>query len=166
MLWPNRVHSRCCLSGSIPLLSTPPHGNAVTSSSHQEHGSQWPGSSTPEDRVASQRTIAHLGWAHILAHHTTCMGAVRLRMERRAHCDVWRCLPEWKLCKRCNQLWTLNKQLMWVRVSWPNVCTLAQTGRSQTLRVRENSNAPSVASSAPVCAQHGHSPDGAEVPCG
>ncbi len=38
------------------LLSTPPRGDAVTSSSHPEHGSRWPRSSTPEDRDASQRT--------------------------------------------------------------------------------------------------------------
>ena len=38
------------------LLSTPPHGDAVTSSSHPEHGSKWPRSSTSEDCDASQRT--------------------------------------------------------------------------------------------------------------
>jgi hypothetical protein len=40
----------------FPLLPTPPRGDAVTSSSHPEHGSRWPRSSTPEDRDASQRT--------------------------------------------------------------------------------------------------------------
>ena len=59
LLRPNRVHFRCRLSGSYPLLSTPPRGGAVTSSSHPEHGSRWPRSSTPEDRDASQRT-SHL----------------------------------------------------------------------------------------------------------
>lgn len=70
LLWPNRVHSRCCLSGSFPLLSTPPRGDAVTSSSHPEHGSRWPGSLTPEDRDASQRTGPH------------SPSAVRIRLER------------------------------------------------------------------------------------
>ena len=40
----------------FPLLSTPPHGDAVTSSSHPEHGSRWPRSSTSEGCGASQRT--------------------------------------------------------------------------------------------------------------
>ena len=54
----------CSLSLSsvrfFSLLSTPPRGDAVTSSSHPEHGSRWPGSLTPEDRDASQRTSAGL----------------------------------------------------------------------------------------------------------
>ena len=54
----------CSLSLSsvrfFSLLSTPPRGDAVTSSSHPEHGSRWPGSLTPEDRDASQRTRADL----------------------------------------------------------------------------------------------------------
>jgi len=40
----------------FPLLSTPPRGDAVTSSSHQPDGGQWPGSSTPEECAAPQRT--------------------------------------------------------------------------------------------------------------
>jgi len=54
----------CSLSLSsvrfFSLLSTPPRGDAVTSSSHPEHGSRWPGSFTPKDRDASQRTSADL----------------------------------------------------------------------------------------------------------
>ena len=57
------VAESCSLSLSsvrfFPLLSTPPRGDAVTSSSHPEHGSRWPGSSTPEDRDAPQRTGPH-----------------------------------------------------------------------------------------------------------
>ena len=64
----------CSLSLSsvrfFSLLSTPPRGDAVTSSSHPEHGSRWPGSLTPEDRDASQRTrgiilIPGLGWVRV-----------------------------------------------------------------------------------------------------
>ena len=40
----------------FPLLSTSPHGDAVTSSSHPPNGGGWPGSCTPEERAASQRT--------------------------------------------------------------------------------------------------------------
>lgn len=57
------VAESCSLSLSsvrfFSLLSTPPRGDAVTSSSHQEHGSRWPGSPTPEDCDASQRTRPH-----------------------------------------------------------------------------------------------------------
>ncbi|MFN0076329.1 MAG: DUF1549 and DUF1553 domain-containing protein [Prosthecobacter sp.] len=38
------------------LLSTPPHGDAVTLSSHPEHGSRWPRYSTSEGCGAPQRT--------------------------------------------------------------------------------------------------------------
>ena len=58
------VAESCSLSLSsirfYSLLSTPPRGDAVTSSSHPEHGSRWPRSSTPEDRDASQRTSPRL----------------------------------------------------------------------------------------------------------
>ncbi len=56
---PNRVHFFYCgRSGSFPLLSTPPRGDAVTSSSQPGNGPNWPGSFTPEGCAASQR-IAH-----------------------------------------------------------------------------------------------------------
>ena len=42
----------------LPLLPTPPRGDAVTSGSHQPNGSQWPRSLTSEERAASQRTGA------------------------------------------------------------------------------------------------------------
>jgi hypothetical protein len=51
------------------LLSTPPHGDAVTSSSHPEHGSKWPRSSTSEDCDASQRT--ECGLAHSVCTDTS-----------------------------------------------------------------------------------------------
>jgi len=40
----------------FPLLSTPPRGDAVTSSSQTVNGPIWPGSFTREDHSASQRT--------------------------------------------------------------------------------------------------------------
>ena len=39
-------HKSSILGACFSLLSTPPHGDAVTSSSHPEHGSRWPGSFT------------------------------------------------------------------------------------------------------------------------
>jgi hypothetical protein len=68
---PNRVHVLCFLRliWFFPLpfgglralslskrLSTPPRGDAVTSSSQSVNGPNWPESFTPEDDAAPQRT--------------------------------------------------------------------------------------------------------------
>ena len=59
---PNRVHFFCFLRliWFFPLLSTPPRGDAVTSSSQPVNGPSWSGSFTPKDGAAPQRTIKRL----------------------------------------------------------------------------------------------------------
>jgi hypothetical protein len=57
---PNRVHLSLRPIWFFPLLPTPPRGDAVTSSSQPVNGPDWPGSFTPKDHAASQRTRALL----------------------------------------------------------------------------------------------------------
>jgi hypothetical protein len=56
LLLPNRVHLSLRPHRFFSLLSTPPRGDAVTSSSHPAHGTEWAGTFTPQDGAAPQRT--------------------------------------------------------------------------------------------------------------
>jgi hypothetical protein len=53
---PNRVHLSLRSIWFFPLLPTPPHGDAVTSSSHRHNGCPWPRSLTLKEDTDLQRT--------------------------------------------------------------------------------------------------------------
>lgn len=57
---PNRVHLSSRSVCLLPLLPTPPRGDEVTSASRRPNRSQRPGSPTPEEDAARQRTSTGL----------------------------------------------------------------------------------------------------------